>query len=87
MTTWDGDFFREYLITSRALLRKGGLVLKNMYIPYLIKTSPSFRRNARLVIRYSLKKSPSQVVTWPPTVSTGLMAVISHGSVVFIMAR
>ena len=51
-----------------------------------IKTSPSFGRNARLAIRYSLKKSLSQVVRWPPTVSNGLVAVKGHGSVVFIMA-
>ena len=27
LTTWDGDFFREYLITSLAFLRKEGLVI------------------------------------------------------------
>ena len=51
------------------------------------ETSPSFGRNARQAISYTLKKSLSQVDTLIPlTVTNGLVAVKGHGSVVFIMA-
>ena len=53
----------------------------------MIITSPSNGRNARLAIRYSLKKSHTQVVSLAgPSVCNGLVAVKGAGSVVLITA-